>query len=486
MGDRVQASVLVTNRPDEVRRRLEDCVAALRAMVSDGWFTGHEDTVGMEVELNLVDPLGRPRPVNDAVLARLGRSDLQHELGRFTVEFNLPPARLAGDGLAGFEERLTSLLGMGGVESLGARFAAIGTLPTVGADQLTAISSPSRYAVLASRMRAERHRAVTVHIAGRETLRFSTDSIAPEGAATSLQLHLRVPPERFVAFYNAAQLVAGPQLAAGANSPYLLARELWQETRLPLCEQVLDTRSRPTVRSGPPRAWLGDEWVIDVVDPFDSIVRRVPPLLPTVRTEDPIARMAAGTTPALEELRLHNGTVWRWNRPVYDVQDGRPHLRIENRVLPSGPTPIDMVANAALYYGLVRALAEADRPLWSLMPFASARRNLYGAARFGPDAILHWGAAEVPAARLILDELLPLAADGLDAWGAAPAGRDRYLSVMAERVRSGRTGARWQTSVVRRLEERHGLDRTAALREMTRRYVELSRTGMPVHEWPVP
>jgi hypothetical protein len=327
---------------------------------------------------------------------------------------------------------------------------------------------------------------VVVRIAGRETLRFSADSIAPEAAATSLQLHLRVPPERFAAYYNAAQVVSGAQLAVGGNSPYLLGRELWQETRIPLCEQVLDTRPRPRVQAEPPRVWLGDRWVCGPVELFDSIVQLVPPLLPTLTAEEPLACLAAGTAPTLQELRLHNGTVWRWNRPVYDVQDGRPHLRIENRVLPSGPTPLDMTANAAFYFGLVRALVAADRPLWSSTPFALARRDLDGAARFGLDAVLHWDGAEVPASRLVQDVLLPLAGSGLDSWGTPAAERDRYLSVVAQRARSGQTGARWQTAAVRRLEERFGLDRPAALREMTRQYVEHTRTGVPVHDWPLP
>jgi gamma-glutamyl:cysteine ligase YbdK (ATP-grasp superfamily) len=488
VGDEVRRDVLVVGRRGEVRRRLEDCVSALAAMVEGGWFTGHEDTVGMEVELDLVDPLGRPRPVNDAVLTRMGQPDLQHELGRFNIELNLPPERLAAGGLGAFERRLTGLLRTGRIEALGVRLAAIGTLPTLGADHLTRdrLSSPSRYALLASRMRAERRRSVVVHIAGRETLRFSTDSIAPEAAATSLQLHLRVPPERFAAYYNAAQVITGAQLAVGANSPYLLGRELWQETRLPLCEQVLDTRPlRPVGGAVLPRAWLGDGWATGVVELFDSIVRGMPPLLPTLLAQEPLACLTAGTVPTLQELRLHNGTVWRWNRPVYDVHGGRPHLRIENRVLPSGPTPIDMVANAAFYFGLVRALADADRPLWSVMPFAVTGRNLHTAARLGLDAVVHWDGADVPAPRLVREVLLPLAADGLDAWGTPPVERDRYLSVVAQRVRSGQTGARWQTASVRRLEERSGLDRPAALREMTRRYVEFARTGAPVHDWPV-
>lgn len=190
-------------------------------------------------------------------------------------------------------------------------------------------------------------------------------------------------------------------------------------------------------------------------------------------------------SPASRAAAAHNGTVWRWNRPVFDVQDGTPQLRIENRVLPSGPTPLDMVANAAFYFGLIRAVATSDRPLWTTMPFPLVERDLHAAARLGLAADLHWNGAERPAARLILDVLLPLAADGLDGWGVPPAHRDCYLAVVERRVAGGRTGAAWQTATVRDLEDRGGLDRPAALREMTRRYVERARGGDPVHEWPL-
>lgn len=487
MGDQVDRAMLTVDRRQQVSRRLADSVTALRTMIADGWFTGHRDTFGAEVELDLVDPLGRPRPVNDAVLATLDRPDVQHELGRFTVELNLPPAPLAGDGLAAVERQLSDFLAAGRTEPLGARIAAIGILPTVGAEDLTRerISSPSRYAVLAERMRVLRHGPVVVNIVGPEPLRFSTDSIAPEGAATSLQLHLRVPPADFVAYYNATQAIAGAQLAVGANSPFLLGHELWHETRIPLCEQVLDTRRSGAARAGePPRVWLGDSWLADPLEIFDADVRRVPPVLPTLTEQDPLDCVASGMAPRLPELRLHNGTVWRWNRPVYDVVGGVPHLRIENRVLPSGPTAVDMAANAAFYFGLVRSVATADCPLWSVQPFGTARRDMLAAARHGPAAWLHWDGAEVPATRLVLDVLLPLAAAGLDDWGTAAADRDRLLAVVAGRVRSGRTGACWQTTVTRQLQERSGLDRQAALREMTRRYVENAHTGAPVHEWP--
>jgi hypothetical protein len=490
MGERVEASALVVGHDHEVQGRLERCVAALRRMVDGGWFGAHEDTVGMEVEFDLVDPLGRPRPINDAVLARLGRADMQHELGQFNVELNLAPRRLRDRVLRETESDVAVVLDRcrAGIEGLGARLVAVGMLPTLSAELLTVerISHNPRYELLAHRMRAARHRPFLVSILdGREPVEFTTDSVAPDAATTSLQLHLRVAPDRFADYYNAAQAIAGAQVAVAANSPYLLGYQAWQETRITLLEQLLDTRRPKEVRAGAPaRVRLGDRWVNDPVELFDDAVRLFPPLFPTVEPEDPDAELAAGHAPGLRELRLHNGTVWRWNRPVYDVQAGRPQLRIENRVLPSGPTAVDMVANAAYYYGLVRAIVDSDPAPWEQVPFALAERDLHRAARDGLAAQLSWQGIDYPVDRLTREVLLPAAAAGLDAWGVDPDDRDRYLGVIEARVRSGRTGAVWQTEMVRHLEER-GLERIAALHEMTRRYVEHAHTGAPVHEWPV-
>jgi hypothetical protein len=491
MGERVEPSALVVDHDHEVQRRLERCVAALRRMVDGGWFGAHEDTIGMEVEFDLVDPLGRPRPINDAVLARLGRADMQRELGQFNIELNLAPRRLRGRVLRESESELSDVLDRcrAGIEGLGVRLVAVGMLPTLSAEQLTVerISHNPRYELLSRRMRAARHRPFSVRIAdGCEPVEFTADSVAPDAAATSLQLHLRVPPDRFAAYYNAAQAIAGAQVAVAANGPYLLGHQAWQETRITLLEQLLDTRRPREVRAGAPaRVRLGDRWINDPVELFDEVVRVFPRLFPTLDAEDPDAALDKGCVPGLRELRLHNGTVWRWNRPVYDVQAGCPQLRIENRVLPSGPTAVDMVANAAFYYGLLRAIVDSDPARWRQVPFATAERNLHRAARDGLAARLCWRGVDHPVDQLTREVLLPAAAAGLDAWGVDADDRDRYLGVIEARVRCGRTGAAWQTEAVRYLEE-HGLERIAALHEMTRRYVEHAHTGAPVHEWPVP
>jgi hypothetical protein len=250
---------------------------------------------------------------------------------------------------------------------------------------------------------------------------------------------------------------------------------------------MLDTRRRAEVSAGRPRrVRLGDRWVDGPVELFEEIVRCFPPLLPALDEEDPDAAFAAGRVPGLHELRLHNGTVWRWNRPVYDVQSGHPQLRIENRVLPSGPTAADMAANAAFYFGLVRTLADDDPKLWATVPFQTAEQDLHRAARHGLDARLRWRGRSMRADRLVLDELLPAAASGLDTWGVDRADRDRYLGIIESRARSGQTGAAWQIATVHWLEQRYRLERLAALREMTRRYVEHAGRGEPAHSWPMP
>jgi hypothetical protein len=303
-----------------------------------------------------------------------------------------------------------------------------------------------------------------------------------------MQLHLQLAPEEFAANWNAAQLLAGPQLALAANSPYFFGHQLWAETRIELFAQSTDTRPEELkVRGVRPRVWFGERWITSVLDLYRENIRYFPPLLPEVSGEDPAAELAAGRVPQLSELRLHNGTVYRWNRPVYDVSEtdgvGRPHLRLENRVLPAGPTVIDMLANSAFYYGVLTSLSEAEHPLWHDMSFAAAQANFLDAARRGMDARLHWpGLGEVTPSRLVLDTLLPLAHEGLRHWGVDAGVRDRFLGVIEGRAGTGRNGATWQVSTVRALQE-SGMTRPAALAEMLRRYCAHMHSNEPVHTW---
>ena len=349
------------------------------------------------------------------------------------------------------------------------------------------LSSNERYRVLNDQIVGARGEDIELDIRGVERLRTHTDSIAPEAACTSLQFHLQVAPDSFADYWNASQAIAGVQVAVGANSPFLYGRQLWAETRIALFQQATDTRPDELKAQGVrPRVWFGERWITSIFDLFEENVRYFPPLLPICDDEDPVEVLHGGGVPQLGELRLHNGTVYRWNRPVYDIMNGRPHLRVENRVLPAGPTVVDMLANAAFYFGLARGLAESDRPIWSQLTFSSAEENFHAAARRGMDAVLHWPRlGEVPVTKLVLDTLLPKAAIGLDRFGVAPAERDRLLGIIEERCRTGRNGAVWQTETVWAAQRHRNLDRDAALHHMANRYAELQRTNEPVHTWPV-
>jgi hypothetical protein len=362
----------------------------------------------------------------------------------------------------------------------------IGILPTLMPEHLAAgwMSESARYAALNESISSARGEDIQIDISGPEPLSLFYPSIAPESACTSMQLHLQVAPEDFADNWNAAQVLAAPQLALGANSPYFFGHQLQAETRVELFAQATDTRPEELKTQGVrPRVWFGERWITSIFDLFEENVRYFPSLLPEVSDEDPLAELAAGRAPQLPELRLHNGTVYRWNRPVYAVVEGRPHLRVENRVLPAGPTVIDMLANSAFYFGALRTMSEEDRPVWTRMNFAAAENNFTEAARRGMAARLFWpGLGEVAVGELVLNQLLPLADEGLRRWGMATEARDRYLGVIEGRARTGLNGATWQVAKVRALQQ-GGMARPAALAEMLRQYCTHMHANKPVHTW---
>jgi hypothetical protein len=281
--------------------------------------------------------------------------------------------------------------------------------------------------------------------------------------------------------------MAGVQLAVGANSPFLFGKELWRETRIALFEQATDTRSEELKAQGVrPRVWFGERWINSIFDLFEENVRYFPALLPICEDEDPVEVLDRGDTPHLSELRLHNGTIYRWNRPVYDVVRDEPHVRVENRVLPAGPTVVDTMANAAFYFGLVRTLVRQQRPLWSQMSFSAAEENFHAGAQHGMDAQLYWpGLGTVPASELVLRRLLPLADEGLNTWGVGADDRDRMLQVIEQRCKTGQNGASWQADTFHRLYDNSGLSRLDAMREVVKRYRVHMHSNEPVHTWPL-
>jgi gamma-glutamyl:cysteine ligase YbdK (ATP-grasp superfamily) len=495
MGEKVVAGAFDLADRRLYRHKLQQCLVGLERLLAEKRFDRPRNLMGLEIELNLADSDGLPRMMNEEVLERIASRDFQTELAQFNIEVNIAPHQLSGRVLDRLAEELRTGLGYADrmAAEVGARIIMVGILPTLEAQDLVSanLSRADRYTLLNERILAMRGEDITLDIEGVEHLAYTSGSIAPEAACTSTQMHLQVTPGRFAAVWNAAQAVAGPQIAAGANSPFLFGRELWRETRPMLFQQATDTRPQELRAQGVrPLTWFGERWIDSVTDLFQENVRYFPALLPICDDEDPIRVLDDGGVPQLRELTLHNGTVYRWNRPVYEVVDGVPHLRVENRVMPAGPTVADVLANTAFYYGLVRALAESPRPLWQRMPFGAAAANFEAACRYGIGAAMHWprgrGGAltEIPAADLIRDELLPLAAAGLDAWDIDPVDRDHYLGIIERRCALRTNGAEWQAAVFHRMLER-GLDRRAALAAMTQRYREHMEGGEPVHTWPV-
>ena len=339
VGEDVKRTTYTRVDRQEYRRKVQLCLDVFETMLAQSSFEIDHPLTGMEIECNLVDDTYQPAMTNSDVLAAIADPAYQTELGAYNIEFNVPPRPLAGDTSVQLEDEVRASLNAAETKAGGAHIVMIGILPTLMPEHLANgwMSESARYAALNDSIFNARGEDLQIEIDGPEPLSMKSTSIAPESACTSMQLHVQVSPDDFAASWNAAQVLAGPQLALGANSPYFFGHQLWSETRIELFAQSTDTRPDELKTQGVrPRVWFGERWITSIFDLFEENVRYFPSLLPEVSDEDPVAELEAGRTPHLAELRLHNGTVYRWNRPVYDVVAGRPHLRVENRVLPPG------------------------------------------------------------------------------------------------------------------------------------------------------
>ena len=487
MGEEVDQQAFTREDRTRYRAKVRACLDVFERMLVESRFDADAPATGLEIELNLVDDREEPALRNIEVLEALDDPDFQTELGQFNLEINVAPKRLAEQGISAFAEGVRNSLNAAeaAAEEAGAHLVMIGILPTLTEEHLdrNVLSRNPRYQLLSDEILAARGEDIVLDIQGPERLQVTADSIAPEAACTSTQLHVQVSPEEFPAYWNASQAISSLQLAVGANSPYFMCSELWRETRIALFEQATDTRAEELKAQGVrPRVWFGERWITSIFDLFEENVRYFPALLPVCSDQDPVAVLDDGGTPTLDELRLHNGTIYRWNRPVYAVVDDVPHVRVENRVLPAGPTVVDTMANAAFYFGLVRALAEQDRPVWSKMSFTAAEENFHAAAQSGGDAQVYWpGVGQVPAAELVVRRLLPLAASGLEAWGVDGEDSGRLLDIIEQRCLTGVNGASWFVSQVH---ARSGEgDRHTVLRHVLRDYRERMHDNEPVHTW---
>ncbi|HSV39791.1 MAG TPA: glutamate-cysteine ligase family protein [Nocardioidaceae bacterium] len=485
MGEEVAQQEFTREDRSRYREKVRACLDVLERMLREARFDAEFPMTGLEIELNLVGPDEAPALRNIEVLEAIADPDFQTELGQFNIEINVPPRLLQEDGVAAFEAGVRASLNDAEEKAaaVGAHMVMIGILPTLTEEHLKRenLSPNPRYQLLSDQILAARGEDIVLDISGPERLRITADSIAPEAACTSTQLHVQVSPDDFAAYWNASQAISGVQLALAANSPYLVGKELWRETRIALFEQATDTRAEELKAQGVrPRVWFGERWITSIFDLFEENVRYFPSLLPILDDEDPAAVLDAGGTPNLAELRLHNGTIYRWNRPVYDIVDGVPHVRVENRVLPAGPTVVDTMANAAFYFGLVRALADQERPLWSQLSFSAAEDNFHLSARHGLDAHVYWpGVGQAPVTELVVRRLLPLAAAGLQAWGVSDEQSGRLLDIMEQRCITASNGASWFVDRV----NAEGGDRMVALARSLADYRGRMHSNEPVHTW---
>jgi CBS domain-containing protein/gamma-glutamyl:cysteine ligase YbdK (ATP-grasp superfamily) len=472
-----------------VKALLED-LAALAAMLEEGRIESDVTRIGAEQEMFLINRYFEPAPVSLAVLKRANDSRLTTEIARFNLEANLTPLELTRNCFSRMEQELSELIELAR-ESAATQDADVllaGILPTLQKSDLTLdnLTPVARYHELNRGVIGLRGGPFSIHIKGLDELHLTHDNIMMESCNTSFQIHFQSNPQEFANHYNVAQAITAPVLAAAVNSPLLFGHRLWQETRVALFQHSTDERSRPQLaRNQPTRVSFGDRWLDkSIVELFHDQIARFRPIMISEPEGDPFAVLARGETPSLSALRMHNGTVWRWNRACYGVHGGVAHLRIENRALPSGPTIVDEIANTAFFTGLMVALPQAFGEIAKRMAFDDAKLNFFRAARHGLDAHFHWlDGASHSASTLILDQLLPLAREGLNSSHVAAEDIDKYLDIIEERVQSGQTGARWMMKSLSATGASALKDATQ--RRLTTEILNNQKRNEPVHCWPI-
>lgn len=465
-------------------------IQALETMIAKGMIESGVRRIGAEQELFLVDQAWRPAPVALEILDTINDPHYTTELGRFNLEINLDPLIFASDCLNRMERDLDALLAKvrKAAQRCGTEIVLTGILPTLRKSDLTLanMTPKPRYIALSNAMNQLRGGAYEFRLKGMDELIVKHDSVMLEACCTSFQVHYQVGAEEFAPLYNLAQAVTAPVLAAATNAPLLFGRRLWKETRIPLFQQAVDTRSASHhMRERSPRVSFGHQWVqSSAVELFQEDLARFRVLIEASLQEDSLAALQQGLVPTLQALRTHNGTVYRWNRACFGLSDGKAHLRIENRVLPSGPTVLDEIANAAFLVGLLSGGPAVYGDISKKMAFHDAETNFLAAAQVGLDAQFTWIDGQViPARELICQELLPVARKGLQSAGIVSSDIDRYLGVITERVESGRTGSQW---LLRSLSEmRGGETKDSLLSALTAATVKRQWEGKPVHEWSV-
>ena len=491
MGQLIDRSDFSQEEYRRFNERLTDNLSAFRGILDQKDFGVGQVSYGAELELYIVNKHGQPLALNQVLQKELQDRRLTLELNRFNLEYNLDPIFSCADPFsrlgAQMNEAVTKLSRVANTHH--ARILPIGILPTLEACHvgMDAITDIPRYHVLAQALRKRRGADFHINITGQDELDINWKDVTLEGANTSFQYHYRVNPNDFASAFNTAQLVTPLVLALGANSPLFFGQRLWHETRVALFKQSVDCRmDDPLSQRLPARVYFGHGWVRkDVYELFAENVYLFEPLLPICSSENNHQKVMRGEAPSLDELRLHQGSVWSWNRPVYDTADNG-HLRIEMRALPAGPSVDNMMANAALMTGLIEGLKPHIDKILPGLPFRYAEHNFYRAAKHGLDAKLMWpdpseGTLKERPVVDILRSVLILAEEGLSRINIADSEIKYYLDIVKNGLETKMNGARWQLNMFEALSKQ--CDKKEALKELVDRYYFNSVSNKPVHEW---
>jgi len=491
MGQLIDRSEFSQKEYHRFNERLADNLSAFRQLLDQKGFGVGSASYGAELELYIVDKYGQPLPLNQTLQQELQDHRLTLELNRFNLEYNLDPVFSCENPFTRLGEQMKQAITKlsSAANAYNARILPIGILPTleqchVGMD---AITDTPRYHALAQALREKRGGDFHINIKGLDELDINWRDVTLEGANTSFQYHYRVNPNDFSAAFNTAQLVTPLVLALGANSPLFFGQRLWHETRIALFKQSVDCRMEdPLSQRLPARVYFGHGWVRkDIYELFAENVYLFEPLLPICSSENNHQKVMRGETPSLDELRLHQGSVWSWNRPIYDSADSG-HLRIEVRSLPAGPSIDNMLANAALMTGLIEGLKPHIEKILPGLPFRYAEHNFYRAAKHGLDAKLLWPEPsegtlkELPVVE-ILSSVLVLAEEGLSRINIADSEIKYYLNIIENGLETRMNGARWQLNMFDKLSQQ--CNKKEALKELVDRYYLNSLSNKPVHEW---
>lgn len=461
---------------------------ALEKMIDGGYFEEGVRRIGAEQELFLVDSAMRPSARALDILAAAKDDRLTTELGQFNLEANLTPLEFSGNCLAKLEAEINETIGIvrEAAKGFGTDVVLCGILPTLQkSDYVAANLTPEPRYIEMNRVLTELHgNQRNIHIKGLDELQLRLADTYIEFSNTSYQVHLQVDTHNFVNYYNWSQAIAAPVLASAVNSSILLGHRLWHESRLAVFQHATDERSvAHQARSRPPRVSFGDNWVKDsVLEIFHEDVSRFRIILTRDVDEDAMEVLKSGKIPNLNAWRMHNGTVWRWNRPCFGVMNEKPSLRIEARYLPSGPTVADEVANSALFLGLMIALPEEFGEVRNQMRFDDAKNNFFNVARNGLKTQIVWlDGKSYRASRLILEQLLPLARQGLTSMEIDSADIDRYLGIIEDRAKAEKTGAQWMIDSLANMDDHVKL--SVRLKNLTSAMKTNQESGKTVDKW---